>query len=288
MITSYKCYVISLARLPKKRFDFLERNRGTRLKFEVFEGVDGAAVTLEEFVQKEIIAANAVLYTRGVMGCAASHFSLWQKAVTTQSNLLIFEDDAYCRHDIANQIEKLLSTLQDWDIILLGYNTGAILDFRIAEHFSFAGFFSNLRPSHEQLEEFTKETSSVVAVRLNNAHGLCSYLVSPQGARKLISLFPMDNRPVFIPGNRLVSGRDTFRCMTTDMIVNTLYSSANAYAIVPPLVLPLHDHLTSTTHGPSSNQSDRKEQRSPRTTKKSFSRLRDWGRRYIGHVKRWM
>jgi hypothetical protein len=34
------------------------------------------------------------------------------------------------------------------------------------------------------------------------------------------------------------------------MIMNTLYREINAYAVVPPLVIPLHDHATSTTHGP--------------------------------------
>src|SRR5258708_23138783 len=148
--------------------------------------------------------------------------------------------------------------MSDWDIVLLGCNTDAILDFKISEHFNFGGFFSNLNPSHEQLQGFKKETCSVVGVRLTNALGLCSYLISPQGARKLISLFPMDNRQVFIPGNKATLGRDTFRCTTPDMITNTLYRHINAYVTIPPLVLPLNDQLTSTTHGGSPTQGHRK------------------------------
>src|SRR5258708_27657892 len=136
---SYKCYVISLARVPKKGSEFLERNRGTGLHFEVFQAVDGSALTFDECVQKGFITANAH-YTRGMVGCGASHFSLWTLAKTTGSNLLIFEDDAYCRHDIVDQIQGLLSKMSDWDIVLLGCNTDAILDFKISEHFNFGGF----------------------------------------------------------------------------------------------------------------------------------------------------
>lgn len=283
MKNSYKCYVISLARLPEKRSDFLERNRGTGLRFEVFEAVDGSKLTIDECVQKGFITASAVRYTLGMIGCAASHHSLWKEAETTQSNLLVFEDDAYCRHDIADQIQDLLSSLPDWDIILLGSNTNAVLDFKISEHFNFAGFFSNRHPSHEQLQAFTKDTGRVVAVRLNNAMGSCSYLVSPQGARKLISLFPMDNRLVFVPGDKARSGRDTFRCITGDMMMNTLYPRMNAYVAVPPLVIPRHDHITSTTHGPSSGQSNPKEQGSPQTTKRLLRRVMKRVRRSVRH-----
>src|SRR2546423_9478984 len=100
---SYKCYVISLPRLPHKSSVFLERNSGTGLHFEVFQAVDGRDLTFDECVQKGFITANAIAYTPGMIGCAASHFSLWTEAKPTQSNLLVFEDDAYCRHDVAGQ-----------------------------------------------------------------------------------------------------------------------------------------------------------------------------------------
>jgi glycosyl transferase family 25 len=257
MQTSYRCYVVSLAREPQKSAEFLERNRATGLPFTVFPAVDGSALTLEDCVERGLIAADAIGYSRGTIGAGGSHSTLWKEADATGSNLLIFEDDAYCRHDIARQIDELLSGLPDWDLIFLGYNTDAVLDIRMSEHFNFAGFFSNPAPSHGQLQAFANETGRVVAVRLNNAFGLCSYLISPHGARKLISLFPMDNRRVRIPGNMASLGRDTFRCMTVDMITNTLYPSMSAYAAIPPLAIPLNHRTSSTTmRGPPPRRPD--------------------------------
>ena len=247
MNNSYQCYVISLASEPQKRTDFFRRNGETGLRFEVFDAVDGRTLAFDEFVRTGAVKADAVGYTQGSLGCASSHRALWAEADRSQRSLLIFEDDVYCRHDIGRRIEDLFSRLREWDLVLLGYNTNAVLDFGISEHCNFAGFFSNEAPSAQQLETFAKETADAVLVRLNNTFGLCSYLVSPQGARKLLSLFPLDNRPVRIPGNRTKFGKDTFRCTTIDMAANTLYARMNAYVTIPPLALPLNDQATSTT-----------------------------------------
>jgi len=48
--------------------------------------------------------------------------------------------------------------MSDWDIVLLGCNTDAILDFKISEHFNFGGFFLEPEPPRmKQLQGFTKE-----------------------------------------------------------------------------------------------------------------------------------
>ena len=194
-----------------------------------------------------VIRANAVGYSEGMIGCGASHLALWKHAKNNQRNILIFEDDAYCRWDLRNQLDGLLGNLRDWDVILLGYNTSSVLDVRISEDCNFAGFFST-QHTPAQLEKFQKTTNNVALMRLNNAFGSCAYLVSPQGAEKLIKTFPMDNRPVRVPGLQTIkSGRTTFPCVTSDAILNTAYRDMNAYAVVPPLVIPLNDRATSTT-----------------------------------------
>jgi GR25 family glycosyltransferase involved in LPS biosynthesis len=247
---AYQCYVISLTRLPRKYPGFLARNGATGLDFKRFDGVDGQTLTLAEAIGLGVINPNATGYTQGMIGCAASHLQLWKQARDSGENILIFEDDAYCRWDIQRRLGELLGQAKNWDIILLGYNTNAVLDVRITDNCNFAGFFSNQNPTPAQLGDFQATKDDVTLVRLNNAFGCCSYLVSPRGAGKLIDAFPMDNRLVAIPGNQLIkSGKTTFRCITGDMIMNTLYRNIDAHAVVPPLVIPLHDHAASTTHG---------------------------------------
>ncbi len=247
MSDRYECHVINLARQPEKLAAFLERNRATGLAFKPFVGVDGSQLSEEECVRRGLLKSGAQRYTKGQIGCGASHRGLWQHAVATQKNLLVFEDDAYCRHDIVDRLAKLLDGLSDWEVILLGYNTDAIFDVQIAPHNNLHGFFPTPHPSSDQLQAFAASTGEVTALRLNNAFGLCAYLVTPAGAAKLLASFPMDNRPVLIPGNKQRFGRDTFPCMTIDMLTNTLYRDMQAYALIPPLALPLNDPGTSTT-----------------------------------------
>ena len=247
MDVSYRCYVISLAREQEKRAEFFRRNSETGLPCEVFDAIDGRTIAFDEFVRNGTVKEGTVNYTQGMLGCTSSHRALWAEADRTQQNLLIFEDDVYCRKDIARQIEMLLSELRAWDIVLLGYNTNSVLDFRISGSCNLTGTFSNKAPSVQQLAAYSQETPDLALMRLNTTFGLCSYLVSPQGARKLLSLFPMDNRPLRIPGIRTRDGTGVVPCTTVDMMTNTLYAKMNAYVTVPPLALPLNDQATSTT-----------------------------------------
>ncbi len=247
MNNQYVTYLINLEREPNKYSDFLARNSRTGLRFKRFQAIDGRELTLDDCIKRNLIKTDTVAYTPGAIGCGASHFALWKMAVAANNNMLVIEDDAFCRDDMIDQLQELLATVNNWDIILLGYNTDAILDIQIFEQCDYGGFFSNPRPSCEQLQLFAKSTNNVTAVRLNNAFGTCSYLISPQGAQKLLQLFPMDNRQVVIPGNKSRFGKDTFYCMTLDMMMNTLYRQINAYAAIPPLVVPLNNPEASST-----------------------------------------
>jgi glycosyl transferase, family 25 len=245
---SFECYVISLARTPHKLTLFTERNAATGLTFRTFEAVDGARLKRGDCIQNGLMRRGAQ-YASGTLGVASSHRELWRRAVAARIPLLVFEDDVYCRRDIAAQLERVVGLLPaTWDIVLLGYNTDAVLEVGVLPSCSFGGFFSKRYPSPEDLAEFVEERSEVAVLPLKNAFGMCSYLVSPEGAEKLLaSVFPMDNREVIIPYEILSSGRDRFRGRTLDTIVNTLYRHIGAYTVVPPLALPPNDKSASST-----------------------------------------
>jgi glycosyl transferase, family 25 len=246
----FECYVISLARAPQKLTTFMERNAVTGLSFRPFEAVDGALLEPSECFRNGLVRRGARSYARGTLGVAASHRALWQRAVVARTPLLIFEDDAYCRYDILAQLERVVGALENWDILLLGYNTDAVLEFEVLPSCSFGGFFSKSYPAPEDLAEFVRTRSEVAVFPLKNAFGMCSYLVSPQGAEKLLAaVFPLDNREVTIPYNRFRYGTERFLCRTFDMNMNTQYRQIGAYTVVPPLALSANDIRNSSTLG---------------------------------------
>jgi hypothetical protein len=137
----------------------------------------------------------------------------------------VFEDDAVLRHDIKTGLPALL--IDNWDIIVLGYNSDTPLELNIAPgiscgvRFCFGSrLFPARKPAPQQLFDFSGSTSSPVALhRRYLSLGTCGYVVSPKGAQVLRkSCFPLDNRPVHYD-----SVQHSFRAAALDAVMATVY-----------------------------------------------------------------
>ena len=178
-----------------------------------------------------------------------SHLALWQRSVALNKPHIVFEDDAFLRHDIKRQFVALVRQPVDWDIILIGYNTDAAFELNVAPGMSLGGGFSLHYPTAQHLDDFVKSTNPVGLQRLLTAFGTSGYAVTPKGADFLIrACFPLDNRPVQIRS----TGR-AFPSYGLDCMMNTLYDKMNAYVCVAPLVMTPNDHSQSTVQQPSTN-----------------------------------
>jgi len=181
-------------------------------------------------------------FTPGAVGCAASHFRIWQQVVESETPALVFEDDAVLRNDIQARLDFLLAGLTNWDYIALGYNMDVLLDVDWAPGMRSMMVFEPKYPNDEYAAVFQVSTAQVAAVRLNNCFGTPGYVVSPAGARKLLQLcFPMDNRSFPIPALDA-----TARVIGIDSMLNTAFASIRAFACFAPLVVAKNDKATST------------------------------------------
>jgi GR25 family glycosyltransferase involved in LPS biosynthesis len=172
-----------------------------------------------------------------------SHYALWQHCVEERQPILIFEDDAVLRRDFSDRVRELVASLEEgWDIIRLGYNCDSIIDIRMTAFCDLRGWFSVKSPSEEQLAEFARSSEPVHLFRLNNAFGICGYLISPKGARILLKrCFPLERRLINVPAlhrSVLVEGND--------YMMNAVYREIRAYACDPPLVMVANDRTAST------------------------------------------
>jgi glycosyl transferase, family 25 len=235
-------FVINLAREPRKLDNFLKLNSGSKIDFKRFEACDGAALSEAEAVQMKIVMPGTK-FTKGSIGCAVSHFRLWQQCIEKDEPILVFEDDAAVRDDFSEALAKLLAELGRWDYLTFGYNTDSILDIEIANGMNSAVAFSPQHPSDNSLKDFVRSEKPATAYRLNNCFGTCGYAISPEGAKRLSKLcFPMNNRSITI-----AALKRTFPAFNFDCILNDVYRKIDAYAAFPPLVLPKNDHNVSTT-----------------------------------------
>ncbi|WFU75995.1 MULTISPECIES: glycosyltransferase family 25 protein [unclassified Bradyrhizobium] len=238
-----KNFVINLDRCPEKYQRFLERNAGCGIAFERFSATNGLELTDQEAMAMRLVAPGSV-FTRGAVGGAASLWRILNWIAKQDQPALVFEDDCTIRHDISARLAMLLPSLENWDLLVLGYNTDSILDLELAPGMKSMMSFSPQRPDDQTDAAFQRANSQVAALRLNCCFGPAGSLISPAGARKLLEFcYPMDNRPVKVEalGDRVLP------TIGLDGMGNSIYRFIKAYVCFAPLVVPRNDNATSTT-----------------------------------------
>lgn len=139
--------------------------------------------------------SNGLLLTKGAIGCALSHYKIYQKIVSENiPAALILEDDININNNFYNILQSYNQYIpKDYDILYVGYHDGCIKYFT---------------PTNNQF--YTK--SSLV-------WGTFGYIVTRCGAEKLLKIFPINhqidseisinfnkiNAYVVLPNNRLVT-----------------------------------------------------------------------------------
>ncbi len=238
----FDSYVINLARTPERMAGFLKRNEASGITFRRFEAVDGNVLNDEAAVELGLIKPNTVWPSRGSIGVAQSHRTLWERVIADRRPAIVFEDDACIRLDIRRALTAATSNLSDWDIILLGYNTDSLLEINVVADLDISGLFAVRYPTAAQLEAFSIAHSQVGLFRLRHAFGLCGYAISPAGAARLSQVvFPMDNRMLDFRATR-----KQFAAYSIDGMMNAHYRALAAFACFPPLVLAPNDKRRST------------------------------------------
>jgi glycosyl transferase, family 25 len=239
-----KNFVLNLDRRPDKYDRFLRQNNGCGIAFERFSASDGSLMSDADAMAERLVAPGS-RFTRGAVGCAASHSRTWKWVAEQDAPALVFEDDATIRHDINERLATLLPTLGSWDYIALGYNTDAVLEIEPAPGMKSVITSLPKRPDEKTEALFQGSKTPVAAFRLITSFGACGYAVSPRGARKLLQLcFPIDNRSY---ARTLFGQTVDVRVSGIDHMFNCIYHCIEAYACFAPLVLPRNDSASSTT-----------------------------------------
>jgi glycosyl transferase family 25 len=176
-----KVFVINLNRSVARRKLIENKLNHYNIPFEIFSAIDGSELSVEDFVR---IRTNAGFFKKkygremneGEIGCALSHINLYKKIVLDKtSHAIILEDDiefdARLKHLVSNNV-KIIDLLKHFDLVLLGY-AEADLNYRRGGKCSVW--------KRIVLDEIIK-----VGVPVNRCWGTIGYLISQEGARKLL------------------------------------------------------------------------------------------------------
>ena len=164
----FDAYYINLKRRPDKNKNTLvELNKSNLLKNKMkrFEAIDGKDIDLTNYLEPGI-SARLLEKRRGWIGCALSHMELWQRSISMNKPILVFEDDNVIKEEVNydKHLEIIINNFpKDFDIVYLVTDN-----------------IVNYKPYNDLF----------VKAKSNNSI-LSAYFISPSGAQKLLdSIMP--------------------------------------------------------------------------------------------------
>ena len=166
----FKTIIINLDKRPdrfekikkEKQFDFLEYLR--------FPAVDGSKIFSNPQLEK-IFEGNDYNMKQGMVGCALSHIKIYIDFINTKNLdvLLILEDDIICcdnfKQKFMETCEKLF--INNWDICYIGHHNK----------------YPEEKNTNTNIKKYTAQESLNFSIG-----GTFSYLISKQGAKKLLEI----------------------------------------------------------------------------------------------------
>ncbi|HWQ08001.1 MAG TPA: glycosyltransferase family 25 protein [Holophaga sp.] len=233
----FPAHVISLARRPERRERFLRWNGAQEgIAFTFVDAVDGRLLDRSCLVADGLLAPDAD-YSPGALGNALSHRALWEEAAGRNEPTLVFEDDA-CLQRRFPAIESCLACLPEgWDFLMLGYNTNAIVTLRLPNGMPVSLSFGKRHPwdFFEHLSHDASLSARPSTYSLCQAWGTLAYLVSPQGAARMMkACFPL--APLTLDVH--LQGR-AIQVFTADGMINVglARGALKGFALFPPVAL---------------------------------------------------
>jgi GR25 family glycosyltransferase involved in LPS biosynthesis len=168
-------YIISLKFRLDRKDNISSLCSSVKLSFKFFEG---SFINNRQILKPYFTDRSVRCLSHGALGCALSHIRLWQKIAKSEEGLyLIFEDDVFFSMSFMNSLGMLANSYPyDCDLFFLGSR--------------------NNRP-----RDILYITETMFARCFNPRMGAFAYALTPNGARKILSLL--------IPIDLLCGGIDT-------------------------------------------------------------------------------
>jgi GR25 family glycosyltransferase involved in LPS biosynthesis len=189
-----EAYVINLERRDDRKKRFIASHTNISERVYLWKAVDGRSLSLRPEIT-HLFRQNDFSWKKSVMGCALSHYSLWQKLATDPlaKSYLILEDDVVLEERwLLKWVQASNFFPADADVVYLGGvlppNKGVfptIVD-PVNPH------FAKVKPN------------AVFGGSLRRYFHFCNYayILTQQGARKLCSL--IQDRGIFTSGDHMI------------------------------------------------------------------------------------
>lgn len=168
--------VVNLARSHQRRDAMTALLDPLGLPYSFFEAVDGRAgphPLFARFNPRMAEMRRGYTLTGGELGCYASHYLLWERCISEDKPLLIFEDDVALNENFLTAYQVAADRIEKYGVI------------RFSRH---------KRPPWAVVET-PAEGLDIVRLKIG-PHGTSCYAVSPRAAKKLVETAKVWFEPV--------------------------------------------------------------------------------------------
>ncbi|GBR12059.1 glycosyltransferase family 25 protein [Acetobacter oeni] len=207
-----------------------------------FSAIGYDSLNIDELFENRIID-RPTGYTHGALGSAMSHILLWNAAAEMNEAISVFEDDAVLCHNFTEESSRIIAALDDdWDIILWGYNYDVNLTFDVLPGVSYCVVGFNQTLMRFGVDCFRGMTVHSAPFRLFKALGICSYAISPKGARRFLDLcLPLKDDDFYY-----YRTNETLKNTSLDQVMCHHYEETKSYCCFPSLCITPNEHSRST------------------------------------------
>ena len=202
--------LINLDRRKDRLYNFISKYREKFTNISRFAAVDGTSFDFSPYIP--LFEGNDFNYRKGIMGCALSHYKIWQSLAKTNCGeddfVLVLEDDVQLVADFQEKYKSILTDLRKdskWDLAMLCANA-----------FGAFGTIPNLDQGTNKIND--KFTELLPIEWKNWAPGTGAYLIRKRTASKLLSLAKNDKIK-----------------RAVDCFIMGHYNSVKTYKCEPPL-----------------------------------------------------
>ncbi len=228
--------VINLKRSQDRKILFEKNNSKYIYKYNFYEAVDGNQLDIHK-IPINIYDNKSTGYTKGAIGCALSHYQLWEKCSVGDKSFLILEDDVIVNKDFTEHLRNIYNMLpKNFDILLLSYNFDSLLSYHNTNYETCNSIFNKTKMIQKDIDNFIDAKIYPTIAKLKYCFGTSAYIISPKGAKLLLEkCFPLNNRII-----ENMPFLNNLKCHTIDCMMNYVYKNINAFVCPIPFVITPH------------------------------------------------
>jgi glycosyl transferase family 25 len=217
---------INLKKDVERKKKMEEKLNKHNLKYEITEAVNGYELDIDKLIKENIIKITEEKLKRGQYGVYLSHINIWKKLIESDKKYcLVLEDDVDFVDNFRQKINFMVHELNNLDLSNPNNNIDMIY---LIPEMSCNHFFKE----EDCKKSYDAPNLTNVRKPINIGYGMYGYIITKQGAEKLLKLSLPMTLPIDVLTHHLNYTNTINICKTIIPYINHIGEYSNTQSIV--------------------------------------------------------